>query len=102
MQTEVGVEVFDPSEFEEPELYESMRILKSFENLAKSFPKKSDLHNLKKSIKKEKKREKIRFKLKRPYLDLEKMLKVKKCLSKNCWKKCEDCFLLVINRRLKY
>merc|ERR1711892_1588792 len=81
MQTEVGVEGFDPSEFEEPELYESMRILKSFENLAKSFPKKSDLHNLKKSIKKEKKREKIRFKLKRPYLDLEKMLKMQRKLN---------------------
>ena len=79
MQMKAGVEVFDPSEFEEPELYESMKILKKLEFSLKSNVKKNNLLDLKKSINREKKkeREKIKTRLKRPYLDLEKMLKVK-------------------------
>ena len=72
-------EVFDPSEFEEPELYESMKILKSLENLRKTVQKKTNVFDLKKSMKRGNKKEqdKIKFKLKRPFLDLEKMMKVK-------------------------
>ena len=79
MQKKAGVEVFDPSEFEEPELYESMKILKKLEFSLKSNVKKNNLLDLKKSINREKKKEKekIKIRLKRPYLDLEKMLKVK-------------------------
>ena len=72
-------EVFDPSEFEEPELYESMKILKSLETLRRTVQKKTNVLDLKKSIKRGNKKEqdKIKSKLKRPYLDLEKMMKVK-------------------------
>ena len=72
-------ELFDPSEFEEPELYESMKILKSLENLRRTVQKKTNVFDLKKSRKRGNKKEqdKIKFKLKRPYLDLEKMMKVK-------------------------
>ena len=71
--------MFDPSEFEEPELYESMKILRKMDNLKQDL-KKSNLHDLKKCPKKDKHKEKerIKSKLKRPYLDLEKMLKVNK------------------------
>ena len=74
MEMKVAEDMFDPSEFEEPELYESMKILKYLEN----GKKKSSLHDLKKTSKKEMKKEKdrIKFKLKRPCLDLEKMMKV--------------------------
>ena len=76
---EVEGEMFDPSEFEEPELYESMRILKSLENTRQNLQKKDYFLDVKKFIQKEKKKEKdkIKAKLKRPCLDLEKMLKVK-------------------------
>ena len=77
-QADTEVDVFDPSEFEEPELYESMKILKSLENLGKTMQKKTDYLELKKSMRrgKKKEQEKIKAKLKRPYLDLEKMMKV--------------------------
>ena len=70
----VATDMFDQSEFEEPELYESMKILKSL----KHDQKKSNLHDLKKASKKERTKEKdrIKSKLKRPCLDLEKMMKV--------------------------
>ena len=69
---------FDPSEFEEPELYESMKILKSLENIDKYDQKKNNLFDLRRTIKREKMKEKVRrkTKLKRPFLDLEKMMKV--------------------------
>jgi hypothetical protein len=78
MQAEVAEEILYPSEFEEPELYESMNILKSLENLEKNVQNKSNLYNLKKTIKRDKlnEKEKVKTKLKRPYLDLEKMMKV--------------------------
>ena len=79
MQKKVADDTVDPSEFEEPELYESMKILKRLDNLKRGL-KKGNLHALKKCTKKEKKNEKerIKSKLKRPYLDLEKMIKVNK------------------------
>merc|ERR1711892_1573508 len=77
MLMKAGVEVFDPSEFEEPELYESMKILKKLEFSLKSNMKKNNLLDLKKSIN----REKIKTRLKRPYLDLEKMLKMENQLT---------------------
>jgi uncharacterized membrane-anchored protein len=78
MQTEVAEETFDPSEFEEPELYESMKILKSLENIEKNLQKKNNLCDLKKTMKRQKlkEKEKVKSKLKRPHLDLEKMMKV--------------------------
>merc|ERR1711892_203362 len=83
MLMKAGVEVFDPSEFEEPELYESMKILKKLEFSLKSNVKKTSLLDLKKSINREKKKEKekIKIRLKRPYLDLEKMLKMENQLT---------------------
>ena len=71
MQADVADDVFDPSDFEEPELYESMKILKSVQ-------KKNNLFDLRKTIKREKmkEKEKIKIKMKRPCLDLEKMMKV--------------------------
>ena len=77
-QSDTEVDVFDPSEFEEPELYESMKILKSLENLGRTVQKKTDYLELKKSMRRGKKKEqdKMKAKLKRPYLDLEKMMKV--------------------------
>ena len=77
MEMKVAEDMFDPSEFEEPELYESMKILKSLKHFENG-KKKSSLHDLKKTSKKEMKKEKdrIKFKLKRPCLDLEKMMKV--------------------------
>ena len=80
---EVEEEVFDPSEFEEPELYESMRILKGLENIRKKLQKKKYFLDAKKSIQKEKRmdKDKIKTKIKRPCLDLEKMLKVREYSS---------------------
>ena len=79
MRKKAAEDTFDPSEFEEPELYESMKILSRMDNLEHDL-KKSNLHDLKKCTKKEKHKEKerIKSKLKRPYLDLEKMMKVNK------------------------
>ena len=76
MQSLVIEETFDPSEFEEPELYESMKILKSLDNIEKNVQKENNLFDLKKTIKREKLKEKVKSKLKRPCLDLEKMMKV--------------------------
>ena len=76
MQSLIIEETFDPSEFEEPELYESMKILKSLDNIKKNVQKKNDLFDLKKTIKREKLKERVKIKFKRPCLDLEKMLKV--------------------------
>ena len=73
-QTHTGEDTFDPTEFEEPELYESMKILKSLDNIEKMGQKKNSIYDVKKTIKRGKCREKV--KLKRPHLDLEKMLKV--------------------------
>ena len=42
MQKKTADDTFDPSEFEEPELYESMKILKWFD---KNDQKKSNLHD---------------------------------------------------------
>ena len=77
MQKKTTVDTFDPSEFEEPELYESLKILKRLYNLNYCY-KKSNLHGLKKFLKKDKQKEteRIKSKLKRPYLDLEKIMKV--------------------------
>ena len=77
MQNKTADDSFDPSEFEEPELYESIKILKWFD---KNYQKKSNLHDLKKCSTKEKQkeREQIRSKLKRPYYDLEKIMNVNK------------------------
>ena len=71
-------ETFDPSEFEDPELFESMKILKSVDNICENIPKQNNLHELKKSIKQEKQKGKkrVKSKLKRPFLDFEKMMKV--------------------------
>ena len=77
MKTSVVEETFDPSEFEEPELYESMKIFQSLDNIEKNVEKKCTLYDLKKTKKREKRKEKVKIKLKRPYLDLEKMMKVK-------------------------
>ena len=79
MKTCVVEETFDPSEFEEPELYESMKIFQSLDNIEKNVEKKCNIYDLKKTIKREKRKEKekVKTKLKRPYLDLEKMMKVK-------------------------
>ena len=78
MQSMVVEEIFDPSEFEEPELYESMKILKSLDNIEKNVQKKNNLYDLKKTIKRDKlkEKEKVKSKMKRPRLDLEKMMKV--------------------------
>ena len=78
MQAEIIDDVFHPSDFEEPELYESMKILKSLENIDKCHQRKNNLFDLRKTIKREKMKEKVRrkTKLKRPFLDLEKMMKV--------------------------
>ena len=65
-------EMFDPSEFEEPELYESMMFLNAVQKPEKSFEKKGKIFDLKKSIKKEK----IKTRAKRPSMDLEKMMLV--------------------------
>ena len=77
MQKKSTEDTFEPSEFEEPELHESMKILKRLYNLDHCY-KKSNLHGLKKFSKKDKQKEteRIKSKLKRPYLDLEKMMKV--------------------------
>ena len=61
MQKKVADDTFDPSEFEEPELYESMKILKRLDNLKHGL-KKSNVHDLKKCTKKEMKYENERIK----------------------------------------
>ena len=78
MQKKPTEDTFVPSFFEEPELYESMQILKKRDNLKMAWEK--NLYDLKNCRKKEKHkaRERIKSKLKRPQLDLEKMMKVQK------------------------
>ena len=78
MHTNTSEDTFDPSEFEEPELYESMKILKSLDNNEKKGQKKNTIYDVKKTFKrgKNKEKEKLFSNLKRPFLDLEKMMKV--------------------------
>ena len=71
MQKKADEDTFDQTEFEEPELYESMKILKRLGNLEHGL-KKGSLRDLKICSKKAKKKERIKTKLKRLYLDLEK------------------------------
>ena len=68
MQKKSTEDTFDPSEFEEPELFESMKILKRLDDLDNS-SKKSNLSGLKKSSIRDKQEEtkRIKSKLKRPY-----------------------------------
>ena len=63
MQKKAAEDTFDQSEFEEPELYESMKILKRLDNLEHR-SRTGSLHELKKCSKKEKKKDRIKFKLK--------------------------------------
>ena len=60
MKTCIVEETFDPSEFEEPELYESMKVFQSLDNIEKIVEKKTNIYGLKKTIKREKRKEKLK------------------------------------------
>ena len=74
----ISKEMVNPQEFEEPELYESMKNIKKVDSKKQS-KKKASVCELKKTTTKPRKKNSIRkkkVKVRRPFLDLEKMLKV--------------------------